>query len=150
VDRADENDLAGCDRNLGTHAALEKLAHRSPRAEKCPAQIHVHDGVPLRSCHLVKGRISLQPGIVDKNIHGSEFVDGLGEHCFDFGFISNIRSNNPSLPSAFTDFFSNPLSLIWGGNEIDDHVGSGSTEREGDRAADSGIGTRHKSSLSLQ
>jgi hypothetical protein len=125
VHRAHADDLAGGTGHRRHDAAAQKLPHRRPRAQELTGQIDADDGVPLPQGHLVKCRVSLQPGVVDQDIDGAEPFDHMAEHVLDLVLLRHVGFVCISLGARSTDRVDNRLSAILAGHVIDHDIGTG-------------------------
>src|SRR5262245_43550673 len=77
VNTAHADDFAGCTANFFANATTLEFANRLARTEELAGKIHVEDELPIGEGHFVNRRVLLQPGVVDENVNGAEFLDHL-------------------------------------------------------------------------
>jgi hypothetical protein len=91
---------------------------RSAHTEKLSGQIYRNYHVPLLKRHPLKWRITLQSGIVDKDVGRPQHH--RAEHVQDLSFVGHVREMRVSLDTVLLD-------------------GAGLTKGNGDGAADTRI-----------
>src|SRR3954465_15231566 len=139
VYRAHAQDLARRARDRGDDAAALELAHGFPGAEELAGEVDRDDLVPLRERHLVESRVALQPCIVDEDLPRAERLEGAAEHVRDLGLDGDVGPQRQRAASRAHDLLRHFDRLVLAVAVVDDDVGAGLAEREGDGLADSRV-----------
>src|SRR5262249_7995848 len=132
------------------YAAAHEFAHGFTRAQELSGEIDGQHLVPLRERELVERGILLQARVVDQDVHGAELFQHRAEHRAHLSLIRHIsaQSAHPYAPGAY--LVRESFSLILVTHIIDDDIGAGIAERQGDGASDTRTRASHECLLPKQ
>ncbi|MNL27736.1 hypothetical protein D3C87_1493440 [compost metagenome] len=97
----------------------------------------------------MEGRIAFPAGVADQDVDGSKFTHRCVEHGLDLGLVGDIGLYGHCALSPAAYLFGHHLGVRGVGDVVHDHVRARFSERDGDGAADAGIGAGHQRSLSF-
>ncbi len=98
----------------------------------------------------MKGSIAFHARIADEDVEGSELAHGRCEHRLHLGLIGDVGLRNHRAPATAADFLRDLLGFLGLDDVVHHHISSGPSQRDGDRAADAGVGAGDQRHLALQ
>ena len=140
--------------------AARETAGTTPRRRNSRTASRAQRNCPVRltpmtvshCCSVIswKGRVLLQPGVVDQNIDCSELLQHLGEHRLHLVFAADIGANGYRFAPRIADQCDHALGFFRMRDVVDHDVGAGGAEREGAGFANAGVRAGHERLLLTQ
>ena len=150
VHRTDANDLPRGARNIFHDAAALEFSDDFARTQELAREIHADYALPLRERHLVKRGFLLEPGVVDEHIDGAPLGKHFAEHGLDLTFVADVRLDRECFDAGFSNFGGYGFRVIGRSFVINDDIGAGAAQRDGDGAADAGTVPGHERFLAFE
>jgi hypothetical protein len=144
------DDLAGGARHRRHDAPPHEFPHRRLGAEELTREVDVEHLAPFGQGHRREGGIGLQPGIGDQDVDGAHRADRGVEHGVYLILRGHVGLVGHRFAAGALDRGDHLVRGRFVVDIIDDDVGPGLAERDGDALADAGIGPCHQRLLATQ